>query len=548
MSKLSMPTEPVKWPTGCAGDDEYNGFVARVQARLAKNVADGRPIFQTDATGLFTHYIAGFQREHRQSHNCRACEHFIERVGSLAIIGDNGKLRSAVFEVSDAPAHYVNSIDNVVTAIEESASIVSPFYSDELHWGKKRDGIWSHYNVKNPAPWVRADKTAGQGMAEKIQDRELVRRALREYPLDVVVKAKQIVDSNTLARTEKVAGVADWFHNLHKNMAAARGSVKKDLVLWQAVATAAPGWAHIGNTMIGTLLDDIKKGKPLEDIKAMFAAKMDPTKYLRPEAAPTQGAIVSAEKLVERLGIAASLVRRYAYMSDITDTRWSPRPAKAPRAASSGGVFANVQPKQDAERAVTRSAASPAPMTWAKFERDYLPNAVSIKFRTNAGARSYFGLTTAHDMDAPPILQWDTPERRIPVSSYMYHGGSTPAEWMVNGDVPVECIIANPAHWHGTRSSNSTDLVGFVLRGAYDRRRLQGREGSALFPETLKSELHGIRKVVEAHSENEGLRGDVSRQAAGVFYTGNTNGWNGCMLLVTDASGVETAITLDRFE
>src|SRR6185437_11657230 len=112
----------------------------------------------------------------------------------------------------------------------------------------------------------------------------------------------------------------------------------------------------------GTLLEDIAAGMSFEAVKARFAAKMRPDVYQRPQAAPAAGNIRRAEQIVEALGIAASLPRRYARVDELRDKAlWLPRPKTA---APAGGVFGHLTPR--AATPTTSLVAKVPPMTWEK--------------------------------------------------------------------------------------------------------------------------------------------------------------------------------------
>src|SRR6478752_6003969 len=78
---------------GNLDDVEYRDFLIRFDARFS--ALEG-PLFTTDAD-VWTSYIESFEPSVRQFHNCNSCRHFLERFGSLAIIGENGELASALW-------------------------------------------------------------------------------------------------------------------------------------------------------------------------------------------------------------------------------------------------------------------------------------------------------------------------------------------------------------------------------------------------------------------------------------------------------------------
>ena len=69
-------------------------------------------------------------------------------------------------------------------------------------------------------------------------------------------------------------------------------------MIWAAVASAPAGWCHVKSSIVGSLLDDIKSGMSFVTIQNRWEMKLDPTRYLRPQAAPDAGNIQQAEKVV----------------------------------------------------------------------------------------------------------------------------------------------------------------------------------------------------------------------------------------------------------
>lgn len=142
--------------------------------------------------------------------------------------------------------------------------------------------------------------------------------------------------------------------------------------------------------MIGTLLDDIEDGLSLEDVKSRFAEKMNPTQYQRPKAAPSAGNVAQAERIVEKLGIANSLKRRYARLDEI-QTIWRPIPVKKAGGVSAG-VFARVATKEQQRESPNAMSGPTVTITWEKFRRTVLGSARKIEFyvpgRRNATRQS----------------------------------------------------------------------------------------------------------------------------------------------------------------
>lgn len=519
-------------------DDEYEAFITRINTRFLANCANGTvPVFTTDAGNLWDAYLSGFRDPaERQYHNCHACRHFIERFGALVTINEDGAADSAIWDEADAPPAYRDAVSLMMRAVRR-AKVTGVFLSSDLTWGTPEAGAWRHFAIKPPTEMVfrRTIKTAEQAMAEKREDFKTVITALNEYNLPDLDTAVRILQSDALYRSEKVLGQGEWLRDLHKARTAATASRRQNVV-WRAIATAPAGFCHPRSSMIGTLLDDIARGKGFDEVSRAFAAKMHPLRYQRPQAAPASGAIAAAEKIVQQLGAAGSLARRFARLDEVV-ALWRPAPAQP--AQSVGGVFGHLTPKGTN----TPQMDIPAQvMTWDKFRRTVLDGAERIQFMTPASG-PYTALVTAVDPDAPPILQWDREEDRNPVSWYFWNGGSTAGQFGLppRQFVDVDAVALQPSMW-GDGCAHQGAGVVFILAGARETRQA----GAALFPEILKADFHGIRSVIEAYSRAGRIEGMAEPHAAGVMLKSGASQWD-CLLRVW-VGGRHADYRLDRWD
>lgn len=238
---------------------------------------------------------------------------------------------------------------------------------------------------------------------------------------------------------------------------------------------------------------------------------------------------------MDKLGLRDSLKRRWARMEDVQEFVWKPEPVR-PAQGSDGGVFGHLRPSQ--KRSTIASTAS-VKLTWRKFAETVLPSAVKVEVEVPYGRAPFYGLLTAEVAGAPPILQWDVEEHRNPVSWFLYHGGSTAAQWgIASGMMEVAGIALPPWNWSGGKYDHFAKSAMFILPLARDSKQ----SGNALFPETLKSELHGIRAVVESYSKSAVISGE-----------GNANGLMFAETFpldvrVTLISGAQATYRLDRWD
>lgn len=520
-------------------DADYDSFLAKIQARFSANISSGAPLFMTDTEGMWGAYLDSFAADQRQYHNCHACRQFIERFGGLVTIDENGRTASAIWNEGDAPELYKPAVREM-ERITRRAQVVSVFLWEDKVWGFPVTGVWRHFSVMPPQEMVfrRTVLTAGQTMAEKREDYRTIQRALAEFTKPVIAQALTLLQTESLYRSEKVIGPAQWLHDLHTAREQVKG-VARDNLTWKAVAMAPAGFCHPRSSMVGTLLEDIAAGMEFAEVSRRFADKMHPLQYQRPQAAPSSGNIAQAEKLVEKMGITASLRRRFARLEEV-EALWLP--AKPKDESKSSGVFAHLQPKKTSPD-VGGKDMPPVTMTWDKFKRTVLPEALEIEFFAPHSRDNYTALVTAADLEAPPILQWDKEEKRNPVSWYVWHGGSPAAQWgLVGGRFNrVAAVTLKPSMWHGGNEHQGAGVV-FILEGAKETRT---DAGLALFPETLKTELHPIRSTIEAFSRAGKLEGAEEASACGIALMKGHN-WNARFRVRTASATVE--YKLDRWD
>ncbi len=529
-------------------DDAYPEFLAAVRARFAQVTGAGEKLLTTRAAGLFEAFLGGLPAHQRPVFTCHACRRFLERHGGLVTVDADGVASAALWDPAAVPAMYRASVAAMAQLVAE-APVDGVFLSSDPVWGQpittciKPPGEWHHLAVTPAAALVFTPTihAAAQVMAAKAEEHAMLCRGLGEFSLETVAQAHALLTTGNLFQSEKCVGVAAWLLALHRARRAARRPELRDNLTWRAVASAPAGYCHVRSGMIGSLLEDIVAGLPFADIKARFDAKMHPLQYQRPQAAPSAGNIAQAEAVIAKLASAGALARRFARLADV-QALWTPAPAPAPVAKA--GVFAHLARKAaSAPRPIEQPAVT---MTWEKFARTVLPTATAIELHVPAGKRSYGAFVTAADPDAPPILQWDRPERRIPVSCYVYTSGSAPEAWNLEtgGYHPLTAIALQPWMWDGAEGYPHQGRGALlIVLGARD---LTYTSGAGLFPAFLKSDYHGIRATIEAHTKGAVVAGAAEATACGLFLHKGTTTWN-YLVRVTAGSAVQT-YNLDRWD
>jgi hypothetical protein len=488
-------------------DEHYSSTLHELRGVIVRRVTTERPrVFMTDASPdvMWAAYLGAMPHELRQHHNCHACRAFIKRYGGLVMIDQDGDQHSLLDRVG--AGHYQDGLGRVAR-VAERAKIVRVFGSADGTWGTPETGArpngepWRHLAMDVPRGLVvpKATQTAGQWAAERTHESELLARSLRTFDAAIFRKAHALLTGDHLSRSELAEQVAGWMLGLRTRLDDVKHERRRENLVWLAAASAPAGWCHaVSSGLLGTLLTDIELAMPLERIAARWAEKVRPDRHLRPTAPPSAGQVDVAERIVKTLGLERSLERRFARLDEIV-ALWTPPPAR-PDVDAAGGVFAAVRaasspspkPAEDLGTAVKR-------MTVATFLAEVVPtaDAIEVMLRDRDNFTAY---VTAVHADAEPLLYWDRPDQRNPVSWYVVTDGSTPGRWGLRAHTwaLVTALSLSPSEWYGGNpSSKYAERLTFMLAGARDS---GDTRGAMFFPAQLRSELHGVRATLAAHA------------------------------------------------
>lgn len=500
-------------------DRPYHHFLAQTITQFATLVGarDGGPLFHAVIPGanLWALYLAKIPEEVRQHHTCNACRHFVERFGNLVQVRADGSLSTPIWNEDFAPEELHDAVQ-AIRELLEGGMVDGQFIHSKTILGVPEAGGFRHLSLMMPPHLLNRSRVLSddQAMAEKLEDYKTLQFALAEFKVPYLEDAVRILRADAVDRAGKFLEHAEWLLALKKRqLDRTIRDHRKISLLWLDVAKAPAGWCKPRAQMIGSLLEDLAVGMSFDQVKSRWNAKMAPLQYQRPQEPPKAGAILQAEKLVEQMGLAPAFARRFATLDDL-ETLWKPIPTKE-NAAPAPGLFSKVKPKGVAPR--KELDVPPQTMTWAKFAKNVLPTAHGIELFVPVHA-NFTALLTAAFADAPPLIQWDKEDKRNPVSWYLYSGGSLSSRWGLSSStwVEVPAIIDVPANWNGGKSSY--EGVMLILDGAHDKTH----KGSALFPEIIRSELHGVRAVIESYSKENDLIPNVGEPAAGLWIGTNT--------------------------
>lgn len=479
-----------------------NEIMAKVASRVIP-AANGN-VFAADLVKgeLFAVYLASFPEAVRQRYNCHCCRRFLNEVGGLVCVdADTGATRSVLWDETTAPTEYAGTIQ-AMRQLVESRKIAFIFRRHDKYtqpiYGKLVENGWTHLAL--PLAEVKpADAFYAAG-----------RSGYEEYKLLAQHQADMSVEQLTQAETyfendpklqgypQHLASIKWWL--AFKADLAAKPKTRKNL-MWLAASTQGIGRLRMKTKVVGEFMADMANGASFENARAAFLKMVDPRDYQRPKTDATAATIKQAEDLVNTLNLGPAMERRSLAFEEIpTEVMyWQPPVVEADEAPTS--VFGHLTP------ADAKASAKPAKpeidggkLTLSRFLVEVMPNALSIRMPIQYGRfLPWSSLVTAVHPDAEPIIAWDIPERRNPVSSFTVTErkdipGSRPHVWKLPVDqrVAIKAIVPTPERWYKGDKPSSIMLI--LDAGTVPVVAL------GLFPEILRPELHPVRKVMEQYS------------------------------------------------
>lgn len=439
--------------------NENNGYeelIDNIKKTFASKLKDNikTPLFRTSVSGLFDTFLQYLPDSCRQEYTCRTCQHFVDRFGGLVFIKEDGTTESAIWNIENIPGMFIEPITQM-KAIVESAQVQDVFVSDYVDLGTYDTNGFHHFSAKLPRVMINTSrvKNASQVSAEKAEDYGMLKRALEKYSMQQIDQALNLLESGSLYRGSSYVAMCKWFKETKEKIASINDQPQHTNMIWKYATTAPNGFTHISGSMLGTLLDYIVDGDDFDTIKRKFETNMSAENYRRSQSAPTQRAVESAERLIEKLGLADSLRRRYAKLDELPENEfiWKSKTEKKEEVKT--GVFAGVQTKT-VDSNETKSVIPQVTMTWDKFRKTILPTADKLEVKVD-GTTHLMGMVTAAVPESENIMNWDNPfswyyqsgidsviKERVEAKGGKYKGCEIRCSllWNTRTDLDLHCI------------------------------------------------------------------------------------------------------------
>lgn len=474
---------------------DYAALVVFIRDRFKNGPLDTRKLFKVQVdTPLYHQYIDALADHEKASHMCNSCRHFLQSYGSLAYINKDGTLESALWAPADELGGYADVITTLRNAVE-SGVVESIFFTDEAQCGKfnpdvTKKGTFTHFHFTAPVVAIR-DK-AYSAIAEYRELRGLLMRSIPQFTLSVLEQAQHMLkyDDKVKKASDSFIAYLDSYVEFRKTYATLSGNARTNYS-WYTAAHAPLGAVRIANTPLGVYLTDLPSRGHDAAIRA-FNTMTDSLNYQRPTAELSEGNIDVAEKLIVELGLTTSINRRAATPEDVGEWVWEHPPIVEKQTESTGGVFGKLRAQVVEQHEVEIPVRQ---MPWKEFLETVVPTAKEIKYLVPTVISGVTRLLTEQVEGDTPILAWDKPDNRNPVSHTVYIKALRASEiGLKHGDaVKVRGITRLPYEWSNYSLAGVAGGHLIVLEGAVAPDQL----GNDLFPVVVRSELHPVRHVIE---------------------------------------------------
>jgi hypothetical protein len=293
-------------------------------------------IADLDGDALWSKYLESFPEgtnpifKKRTEHDCSCCKQFIRRAGCVITVS-NGNVRTVWDHATErAPEHYITVAATLQKAVS-SAGIRDIFRvgKNEVQFGAQQTHsldkesqkalTWNHFYTGKIPRGLRSDlpDTDRGNYRTTVQ---VFERGLVELVPDAVSTVLSLIQGNSLYRGEEHKRAVIEFQKMQRDFLSKEG-VERSLFAW---ANAGSPAARFRNTVIGTLVQDLSEGQPLERAVNSFETKVAPQNYKRTTALITPAMIKKAMETIEVLGLEHALERRFAVIGDVSvnDVKW----------------------------------------------------------------------------------------------------------------------------------------------------------------------------------------------------------------------------------
>ncbi|KAH6907428.1 hypothetical protein BKA70DRAFT_1223258 [Coprinopsis sp. MPI-PUGE-AT-0042] len=569
---------------------DFDALVAAIQTTVNNHgslqslIVVHADLFPGQTSTVFSIFLDNLPTELRPEHTCTACRHFLETFGDLCMVKEDGSLIPLLW--SDSAVIIPDVYDKAVKAIHElfKGRKVKKEYrllsKDKLKLGPAPSPSgWNHFHVTLTGAKVSPDVTGG---LDQDTGFEMLSRVLQDNDLKTVNQAHHLLHEKLPYSTSHRPALA-WLQKVATHLESAEGINRTNLIYMYSRKAWVGCLSSLRGGILGELLSWVREGLEYSELEKKWTALADPINYLRPTAAPSEGQIKVAEKLLKDLGYTKEDLMRYWLATDeLPDSAilWKDKVLwKGKRVdevpGKSEGIFAGLREKLEkeakslVENSSNPSEAPPTSISFRKFAKHIVPTAVEIEIELAATETLAFFTRGGPDTKSPFVF--DSLDPRNTMSNYQW-SHPTPVEKgkLHKGWNRLNAITTNPhiwdyltpleaVEWDDSRlkveeeggkpkwiHSRHGILFLFCIEGIEDT----DERALCLFPTYLKNVFHGIRQTIESYSAEERITwphspGDGKGRVGGIISC--QNHWREMMVKVTTDEGIVSTYKISLF-
>lgn len=309
----------------------FVNFASMVTSQIQKMEMTGE-LYYVDIDGdtLWDTYLNSFPEganplyKTSTEHDCNCCKQFIKAVGKVVAIDSNLQTMTIWDMAIDRPI--VDPEYKIVATAMKNAvvnlSIVNKFRYFQAKVGMKENysedenGIhtFNHFYHTLNNKFVMRD--SGRVLSDSRANFDVLKRSCTDITVDSIETVLDLISQNSLYRGEEHKANLRSFLTIN-NTYNTMSDQLKDNYIWSIIDNNT-AISRINNSAIGTLLNDLSKGKDIDVAVSAFERIVAPSNYKRPKALVTQKQIDLAKKKIIELGLESALRRRYANLQDIS--------------------------------------------------------------------------------------------------------------------------------------------------------------------------------------------------------------------------------------
>jgi hypothetical protein len=400
---------------------EFAKFSKLLRQHIDRMLADAPAAFVTnvDPDYLWEKYLDSFPpgtnevyRERRE-HDDSYCRQFVRQFGALVTVDEEGFMTS-IWDFGTDSTTYQPVAESMATTVKYHP--IRDTWVDPRHLVGTVSNLeqlpsgtiqtWNHLHANVPDRLVYKGKDTLDTVKGKYRtSREVLQRALEEIAADAVQMLREMIDENIVYRGEEWASPLAKFAELQARYLAIAPERRENFT-WLLTATTAGSIAHIRNSSIGTLLQDLSAGMDVSNALFKYEGVVAPGKYKTPKEVFTTKMVEDAEKKLTELGLENSLGRRFATLSDmfVRDMIFVDVDA-VPYMSGATSIMAALKQKATTSPKQFENATA---MDIEKFIFSILPDATSLEVLfENRHQNNLVSLLAPQNPDAPTMFKWN---------------------------------------------------------------------------------------------------------------------------------------------